>query len=198
MNRPLLSRRSSLWRDLTSPAAVADAIVGLYARRGSADYDEILSQTEHALQCGRLASEAGASEELVVASFLHDVGHLLMSEQPAPVEDRHHEDVGARFLSNWFPATVTTPVRLHVAAKRYLCAIDPAYAAGLSAGSTRSLAVQGGPMSDAEVVTFEAVPGSKDAVDVRRWDDRAKVPGAPTPDLAAFRDRMAAMLNTAR
>lgn len=185
------------WRELTSPAQIADALIALYTGRGAANYDEILSQTEHALQAGHLASAAGSADDLVVAAFLHDVGHLLMGEQPAPTEDRRHEDVGARFLANWFPATVTTPVRLHVAAKRYLCAVEPGYADGLSAGSTRSLVLQGGPMTDAEVVAFEAVPGSEDAVAVRRWDDHAKTPDASTPGLSAYRDVMIVVLTNA-
>ncbi len=176
------------WSAVSAPEAVADAIVGLYERRGDADYDEILSQTAHARQCGGLARDEGAPDELVVAAFLHDVGHLLTDEPSGPpTRDRRHEDAGARFLARWFPAEVTTPVRLHVAAKRYLCAVDRTYAAGLSAGSTRSLALQGGPMTGDEVAGFEREPGYRDAVALRRWDDLAKVPGAVAPTLDEFR-----------
>jgi len=184
------------WHALRSPAAIADALIDLYGRRGWRNYDEILSQTDHASQCGALAIEAGAPPELVVAAFLHDVGHLLMDEESQPPEDRHHEDVGARFLASWFGPGVTEPVRLHVRAKRYLCAVDPVHAAGLSAGSTRSLALQGGPMSPAEVAAFDAVPCSAAAVDLRRWDDSGKVVGSSTPDLTTFGELIVGVLGS--
>mgnify|MGYP001797128233 CR=1 FL=1 len=134
--------------------------------------------------------EHGATTPTIVAAFLHDIGHLLLGEDDGErdflADDLHHEDVGARFLANWFGPEVTEPIRHHVPAKRYLCAVEPEYHATLSAASTRSLEVQGGPMSDDEVAEFETQPGWAEAVELRRWDDDAKVSGAGTPSLGTF------------
>lgn len=176
------------WMQLETQAEVADALIELYHRRGGAAYDEVVTQTAHAAQCGQQAMDHGASVPAIVAAFLHDIGHLLAGERDSEPTDRHHEDVGARFLANWFPAEVTEPVRLHVPAKRYLCAVEPTYHDGLSPASVASLELQGGPMSADEVAAFEALPGHEQAVDLRRWDDLAKVVDAPTADLGTFRD----------
>ena len=182
----------TVWMELDGPEAVADAIVDLYEREGSTRYDEAVTQTEHGLQCAAHAMAADSDRALVVAALLHDIGHLLMREHERNEDfldvDRHHEDVGARFLDNWFGPSVTEPIRLHVPAKRYLVATDDAYHDGLSQASVRSLVVQGGPMSAAEVAEFEQQTGYEGAVDLRRWDDLGKTPGAPTPPMAFFRD----------
>ncbi|MEL7156344.1 MAG: HD domain-containing protein, partial [Actinomycetota bacterium] len=175
------------WRRLRTPGEVAEAIIDLYRRRGNERYDEVVTQTEHALQTGSCAMAAGADDAAVAAAFLHDVGHLLMAEAELTAAargvDLHHEAVGARFLATWFGPQVTAPVAHHVAAKRYLCATDADYHATLSPASVTSLELQGGPMSNQEVVAFTAVAGFTTAVDLRRWDDRAKVPDAPTASL---------------
>ncbi len=180
------------WMQLETQADVADALIELYHRRGGSAYDEVVTQTAHAAQCGQQAMDHGASVSAIVAAFLHDIGHLLAGDgtrgRDDEPTDRHHEDVGARFLANWFPPEVTEPVRLHVPAKRYLCAVEPSYHDGLSPASVASLELQGGPMSADEVAAFEALPGHEQAVDLRRWDDLAKVVDAPTADLATFRD----------
>jgi gamma-butyrobetaine dioxygenase len=146
-----------------------------------ARYNESVTQLEHALQCGWLAHRAGAGDELAAAALLHDVGHMLTVTGPRtgrPTGDLRHEDAGAAFLARWFGPRVTGPVSLHVAAKRYLCATDPAYLAILSAGSDHSLGLQGGPMSAIECEAFERLDGWEGAVELRRWDDLAKRPGA--------------------
>ena len=135
---------------------------------------------EHMLQAGALAEAAGAEDPLVVAALLHDIGHLFGAD-----EDRHGES-GARWLSQWFGAAVTEPVRLHVPAKRYLCAVDTGYFGLLSAESVRTLSLQGGPMTAAEVTGFESLPHARDAVAVRRWDDQAKDPAVSPPRFAHF------------
>jgi gamma-butyrobetaine dioxygenase len=144
-------------------------------------YDEAITELQHALQCAELAAAAGQSDALVAAALLHDVGHLLLDDHVALdatlVDDYEHEKAGARYLAAWFGPEVTGPVALHVAAKRYLCAVEPSYFATLSPSSVRSLAVQGGEMTADEVDAFERHPGSGGAVLVRRWDDMAKVPG---------------------
>jgi phosphonate degradation associated HDIG domain protein len=154
-------------------------------------YDEAITELEHGLQCAALARRDGADDALIAAALLHDVGHLLVGDlfpiDVALPRDFKHDAVGARYLSRWFGPEVTEPVRLHVAAKRYLVATDPAYAAGLTPSSTRSLAVQGGPMTDAERAAFEAEPGFRAAVAVRRWDDEGKDPAVTVPPFEAWR-----------
>ena len=108
--------------------------------------------------------------------------------------DAVHEQIGADYLQPFFIPAVTEPGRLHVAAKRYLCATDPAYFATLSPTSVQSLALQGGPMSDQEVKEFEASPYFADAVQLRRFDDLGKVPGMVTPELEHFRPYLEAGL----
>ena len=174
-----------------------DEVEALYERWGEQRYDEDLSQLAHALQTAALADAAGASAPLVAAALLHDVGHLLELAGSAGRErtgDLHHETRGARYLSGLFPATVTTPIALHVRAKRYRVAVDPGYAATLSAGSVASLARQGGPLRPDEVAVFEANPGAPDAIALRAWDDGGKVEGLEVPDLASYRPRLEALV----
>ncbi len=160
---------------------------------------EAVTQTQHALQCAALAEADGASAELITASLLHDVGHVLDPEFEAALEqgqDLVHEDLGESFLTDWFGDGVTQPVKLHVAAKRYLCAIDSSYFARLSDASVLTLKLQGGPMSQAQVAEFEANPHHRDAVRLRIWDDRAKDPDAATPGIAHFMAYAAQCLKT--
>ncbi|QQP89242.1 HD domain-containing protein [Skermanella sp. TT6] len=157
-------------------------------------FGEAVSQTEHALQTAALAEQFGAPPHLVVASLLHDIGHLLhgLGEGVADEElDARHEAIGARWLADRFPEDVCAPVRLHVAAKRYLCAVEPAYAAALSPASKQSLRLQGGPLSEDQAARFILGRFGPDAVLVRRWDDKAKVPGLPTPGLDHFKPYLA-------
>jgi predicted HD phosphohydrolase len=160
-----------------------DDLLDLYDRWGAARYDEEVAQLDHALQTAALAASAGAPDALVAAALLHDAGHLLaLRGGPAGP----HERTAPAFLAALFPGSVTGPIALHVAAKRYLCAVEPAYHAGLSVGSQRSLRRQGGRMSAGEVAPFEATPGWVEAVALRRWDDAGKVDGAIVPGLASY------------
>ena len=145
---------------------------------------------EHMLQAGALAEAASAEGALVAAALLHDIGHLLGQD-----EDRHGE-AGAQWLSQWFGDAVTEPVRLHVAAKRYLCAVDAGYLGLLSAESVRTLSLQGGPMTAAEVAAFEALPFSRDAVAVRRWDDQAKDTVVTPPRFRHFAKSIEALVRS--
>jgi phosphonate degradation associated HDIG domain protein len=163
----------------------------LFEKRGDADYlGEAVSQREHALQCALLARRAAASPALVTACLLHDVGHMLDVSEGDPTRggatDHFHEEQGERWLARHFGPDVCRPVALHVAAKRYLCATDAAYAGWLSAASQASLRLQGGPMIEAEVAAFRADAYHEAAVLLRRWDDEAKVPGLATPTLEDF------------
>jgi gamma-butyrobetaine dioxygenase len=154
----------------------------LFAGPGARDHmGEPVPIGEHMLQAGALAEAASADPALVAAALLHDIGHLLGEAD----EDRHGE-AGARWLGQWFGEAVTEPVRLHVPAKRYLCAADAGYFGLLSGESVRTLALQGGAMTAAEVTAFEALPFSRDAVAVRRWDDQAKDPAVTAPPFGHF------------
>lgn len=166
-------------------------IAELYRQWGDHMYDEEVSQTTHAVQCARRARRDGASTALTVAALLHDVGHLLeiRSRESAEVVadvDLRHQDTGAEALAGVFDERVVEPIRWHVAAKRFLCATDADYAASLSAGSTASLVLQGGPMSGSECADFLRIPHSGDAIRLRRWDDLGKdIDDAPAT-FAAF------------
>jgi phosphonate degradation associated HDIG domain protein len=176
-------------------AGSIDEVLALYERWGSERYDEELRQLDHALQTAALASAAEASDALVAAALLHDVGHLLDLADGDGHRDRttdlRHEARGAAYLSALFAPAVTAPIALHVRAKRYRVAVDPGYAAVLSPGSTASLARQGGPLTDDEVAAFETNPGWADAVALRGWDDQGKVDGLAVPDLASYRPLLA-------
>ncbi len=173
-----------------------DRIARLFSERGDSAYlGEEVSQSEHALQSAHLAEVEGASDELVVAALLHDIGHLVNGHDEDLADrglDGRHEDFGARWLSATFGPAVLEPIRLHVAAKRYLCAVDPAYCDALSDASRQSLELQGGAFDAAGVASFEANPHHREAVRLRRWDDAAKVPGLDVPGLEHYRRRIEA------
>jgi len=172
---------------------VVDHIVELFATKGREPYGEDVSVAEHGLQCAALAVREGAGDALVVAALLHDVGHLI--EDPDDAFGVHRHDIGgAAFLARHFPDAVVDPVRLHVAAKRYRVAVDPAYAGRLSAASTHTLAHQGGPMNAEEVRAFDAEPHRDAALRLREWDDCGKVEGLYVAPVDAYRDRMERLL----
>jgi len=174
-----------------STAASVDEVLALYERYGGRLYDEELRQLAHAEQTAALARAAGASDEVVLSALLHDVGHLLeMADRDGARDrtvDQRHEAVGAAWLASLYGPGVTAPIALHVRAKRYLCAVEPAYHHALSAGSVASLERQGGPLSAAEVVAFETNPGWEGAVALRRWDDQAKVLDLEVAPITSYR-----------
>ncbi len=167
-------------------SAPLEEILALFeSDRATAMYDEVVTEREHALQAAQLAEEAGATESTVAAALLHDIGRLLIEVDTGfRAADRAHDRVGERYLRRWFGPAVTLPVGLHVEAKRFLCATESAYLAILSPVSVRSLEVQGGPMSEVEVVAFRARPEWEAAVRLRRWDDEAKLEDHPTKAVA--------------
>ena len=170
---------------------ISDEIVALFERQGhAAYYGEPVSVIEHGLQAAHFAVLDGADEPLVVAALLHDIGHLL-NAAPGDIadwhEDAHHELVGSRFLARRFGPAVCDPVRLHVPAKRYLCATAASYLQSLSPASVITLDLQGGPMSDAEAEAFRREPYFRDAVRLRLFDDRGKVAGLATATLDDYR-----------
>ena len=169
---------------------VIDELIKLYEVKGDREYEgEGISQLEHALQSAQLAEKAGAAPALVCAALLHDVGHLLNDKGETPTlrgVDDLHQYAALPFLRQHFPEAVLGPIRLHVDAKRYLCATRPDYYDRLSEDSKRSLKLQGGVFAPAEAERFIGQPYAADAVQVRLWDDAAKVRGAATPGLAHF------------
>jgi phosphonate degradation associated HDIG domain protein len=171
-------------------AELVDYIVHLYRTHGAGQYGgESVTQLEHALQCAALAEEEGATPALVAASLLHDLGHLMYASLDAGMRrafDDKHEYRPVRMLRRCFPDAVVQPIRLHVAAKRYLCAVDADYRGELSPASVHSLALQGGPYTAAEVQAYITQPYARDAIRLRTWDDRAKVPGKRTRDIGEY------------
>ncbi len=176
-----------------------DVIGELFAGEGAQDYlGEDVSVAVHMRQAGALAEAAGAPPEQVAAALLHDVGHIcagtVSGRELMAGTDNEHGEAGAAWLAQWFGPEVTEPVRLHVAAKRYLCVVEPGYFEKLSAASVYTLSVQGGPMSEAEVTAFEALPQAAAAVAVRRWDEEAKDPELTTPEFGSFRPLLTRLL----
>lgn len=164
----------------------------IYDARALSPYGlSLINQRAHAVQSGHHARQQGLSDALITAALLHDIGHMVheLGEHPAArgIDDQH-EAVGAHWLMQHFGPNVCEPVRLHVAAKRYLCAVEPAYRDRLSRDSIESLALQGGPMSADDVAAFEREPYWQDAVTLRRIDELAKDPNAPTWRFTEFRD----------
>ena len=162
----------------------------LFDRGGGRMYaGEPVTQLEHALQTAHSAERAGADAALVTAALLHDLGHLLNDQGETPTArgiDDVHQYAALPFLRPLFDDEVLEPIRLHVDAKRYLCATEPGYYDALSADSKRSLALQGGPYDEATAAAFAAQPGASRAIALRRWDDAAKIAGVVTPQFEHF------------
>ena len=172
------------------PSTIVDFIAGIFERRGAEDYlGEAVTMSAHMLQGAVLAEKEGAPEELVAAALLHDIGHFTSefgTLSLGDTRDNYHEEAGARVLEPFFPPVITECVRLHVPAKRYLCATDKNYYDRLSEASRHTLSLQGGPMSEDEIAVFEANPYHRDAVRVRIWDDEGKKPDMATPDFQHY------------
>ncbi|GAA3917455.1 HD domain-containing protein [Litoribacillus peritrichatus] len=176
------------------------AIAALFEAYGDEQYGEAITQKEHMLQCAFLADQEGASDALVIAALLHDVGHFIGPQNAeliatgTPGEDFHHEVLGARYLKQFFGPEVTTPIQLHVAAKRYLCSVDEAYEGALSEASQHSLKLQGGAMTVEQVQKFQSSRYFNEALKVRYYDDQGKIVGLDLPGLSAYKERMIALM----
>lgn len=182
----------------TSPTHAVEFILGLFARQGATEYmGEAVTMSQHMEQTAACAVADDAADELVIAALLHDIGHFIGEHPIDALEkgiDNNHEDVGANYLQTHFPATISEPVRLHVAAKRYLCATDDTYLDRLSEASINSLMVQGGPMNATEIEHFEANPYHRDATRLRRYDDDGKIAGLTIKPVTAYRDTLTSLL----
>jgi phosphonate degradation associated HDIG domain protein len=183
---------------LTSKSIVA-FIGDIFERRAADSYlGEPVTIREHMLQAAALAEEAGASDDVIAAALLHDIGHFT-HEFPEDAQDgidTHHDAAGAAVLAPFFPQLVTDCVRHHVAAKRYLCATDPTYFDRLSPASVHSLKLQGGPMTPPEVRAFRENPNLGPILQVRIWDEEAKIPGEPTPPFAHYAPMLQRVVDT--
>jgi gamma-butyrobetaine dioxygenase len=173
-----------------SGKTVFEEIAALFAAHGGETYGEGVTIAAHSLQTAALARAEGARDALCVAALLHDVGHFL-GDRDDRFGYHKHDRSGGDWLAARFPVEVSEPVRLHVAAKRYLCASEAAYIAVLSQASQHSLSKQGGVMSAEEAAAFTARPFAAEAVRLRRWDDRGKVPGVEVPPLESYQAAIA-------
>jgi phosphonate degradation associated HDIG domain protein len=178
---------------------IADEIMKLYEGYGGAEYaGEKVSQLEHMAQAAQLAEEQGYEEEVILAAFLHDIGHI---SEAAKGENstmsafqrmdgfgiKDHEELGAEFLrEKGFSKKVVRLVESHVEAKRYLTIKDPSYYAQLSEASKRTLDFQGGPMTVEEAAAFEQYPLFPLIIQMRKWDELAKIENKPLPDLQHY------------
>lgn len=168
-------------------------VFSLYERRGGEDYiGEPVSQLEHMLQAGDLAFRAGYDDEVILAAFFHDIGHLIDEEHTLDSMDGFgvvdHEGVGAEYLLNrGFSERIAILVKSHVEAKRYLTFRRPEYLAKLSPASQQTLLFQGGMMNEAEALAFEQDPYFELKVKMRLWDDEAKLTDIALLDLNFFK-----------
>jgi phosphonate degradation associated HDIG domain protein len=184
-------------REHTMESKIDDPVAHVlhcFQERGGSNYGkEAVTQVEHALQAAYAAEQAGGSPQLIAACLLHDIGHLLHDlpeDAPDHDIDDQHEQLAAAWLTEYFVPEVVEPVRLHVAAKRYLCYADPEYFSHLSPPSVQSLALQGGPMTAQQAAHFEKHPHFDAAIQLRRFDEAAKVPGLHTPSVEHYRDHL--------
>lgn len=175
-------------------------ITDLFTRMGDLHYGEDVTQMEHALQTAHHAKADGARPALIAAALLHDIGHLMQKIGEDAADrgiDTRHEQIGAGYLARAFSSEVTEPIRLHVAAKRYRVAVDPAYAGRLSPASQQSLALQGGAMSPDEIKIFLADPHAAAAQKLRGYDEAGKDVDADVAGFEAYGDLLRELISDA-
>lgn len=178
---------------------IIDNIHNLYISHGNAHYGENVSQLEHALQTAQLAIDDAYDNAFVAACFLHDIGHLHYAEGLATKNiDGEHEEIGANWLAKYFNKDVTEPIRLHVAAKRYICATNPHYFESLSLASKHSLKLQGGPFNEEEIHSFTENPYFEKAVQLRLYDDQGKNTGLDVIELHQIKEILQSVIEAQR
>lgn len=172
---------------------IADEIIGLFEGYGGTEYaGEKVSQLEHMAQAAQLAEQQGYDEEVILAAFLHDIGHISEAASGNNEMDgfgiKDHEELGAEFLRRkGFSKKIVRLVESHVEAKRYLTVKDPDYYARLSEASKKTLEFQGGPMTREEAEAFEQYPLFPLIIQMRKWDELAKIENKQLPDLQYYR-----------
>ncbi len=177
---------------------IVSYLAELFASQGDQEYlGEQVTMATHMLQAAMFAEQQDGSDAEIAAALLHDVGHFVNDIDAGVAEhgqDAYHEVAGAEFLARFFPAEVVEPVRQHVASKRYLCAVDPAYFDKLSPAPVHTLNLQGGPMTDDEVTVFERNPHLDACIRVRKWDEAGKDPALPHPDFEHYRSLLESLI----
>lgn len=171
---------------------VVNELFSFMQAKGQGNYGEPeVTQIQHALQSAKLAQDRGLTAAEITAALFHDIGHLVDDSIPDDefqAIDRFHELIGSKIMSRRFGEDVTEPLRLHVSAKRYLCAVNAEYHDTLSEASKTSLELQGGAFDENETKEFEANRYYKSAVSLRRIDDLAKVPNLESPGFETYRE----------
>ncbi len=170
---------------------IVNHIEDIFNRRGAESYlGEDVTMAQHMLQAAQCAEESGANESLIVAALLHDIGHY-KNEIPETALTKginnYHEEAGANFLEDYFPVSVIEPIRQHVSAKRYLCAVKSNYFQSLSVASVHTLNLQGGPMNENEIKEFEKNAYLDECIKLRYWDEDAKDPERAHHPFSYFR-----------
>jgi 2-amino-1-hydroxyethylphosphonate dioxygenase (glycine-forming) len=172
---------------------IAGEIMSFYEQHGGEEYaGEKLTQLEHMVQAAQLAEEQGYDDEVILAAFLHDVGHICEAGHGDNEMDgfgiKDHEEIGAEFLkAKGFSKRIVRLVQSHVEAKRYLTLRNPSYYDQLSEASKKTLEYQGGRMQEEEAASFEKYPLFDLIIKMRKWDEQAKIEHKPIPDLTRYR-----------
>jgi len=176
-----------------SAISTANEIIEIFTIHGGAEYaGEKVSQLEHMYQAAQLAETQGYDDEVILAAFLHDIGHLYSAEkQMDGFGTVDHEEVGASYLlTKGFSERLVRLVQSHVEAKRYLTWKRPDYYAQLSEASKKTLEYQGGRMDAAEAKAFEEDPMFDLMVQMRLWDDEAKIQNLPVGNLESIKEKI--------
>ncbi len=173
----------------------------LYEKFGDADYiGEPVSQIEHMSQAAQLAMKEGFDDEVVLAAFFHDIGHICAMQNEATSMGGYgvmsHEKIGGDYLrEKGFPERVAQLVENHVRAKRYLTFKYPEYYNSLSEASKKTLEFQGGVMAADEAEVFEKDALFETSIRMRKWDELAKEVHVPVLDLEQMRLKALSVLS---
>ena len=182
-----------------TPDNIVAFLGNIFIRHGVISYlGEQVTTSEHMLQGALLAEEANAPDALIAGILLHDIGHYVHEFSHAAFVqgiDDYHDKVDADLLAPFFPTMVTACVGCHVAAKRYLCATESDYFDRLSPASVHTLRLQGGPMSESEIAEFANNSELESLLQIRIWDEMAKIPGKRTRSFAYYAPLLESLIN---
>ncbi len=178
--------------NFSEASKIEEEIIRMYGQHGGEAYaGEKVTQLEHMVQTAELAKQQGVDEEVILAAFLHDIGHICVAayseNEMGGYGIKNHEEVGADFLDQkGFSKKIIRLVQSHVDAKRYLTYRNPHYYEQLSEASKKTLEYQGGKMSAEEAAIFEKDPLFAVIIQMRKWDEQAKIEGLPNPELEYY------------